>query len=842
LLYFTHFLRLFLFFITLSIFSQILVGQVIISGKVTDSQTGDAIPFANVFIKNSTIGTVTDFEGQYKINIDNAKSDTLVVSYIGYSMKYKLIEKHKSQTINFQLIPQTINLTDVVITDGKWENPAWEILRNVIDNKKRNNLSNLEAYQYENYSRIEMALDNITDKFRERKAMKKILSIIDSAASIAGDEGKPVIPIYISETISDVYHLRKPEHKKENIKKVKITGLVKDTDYMTDLMQGAFEDFNFYENFVRVLNKDFISPISDSWNIFYEYELLNYQPVLYDGIPCFKIAFKPKQPQDLAFNGVMWIADSSNHFALKQIDVTIEKEANLNFIEKITIQQQMIEIVENKGWLPDKTRILVDIGEIRDDWAGMLLKFYSSNRNFVLNSPKELKFYEEDVTTDAEAYNFDDTYWEKNRHDPLSTSEVNLFAMIDTIKNVPVIRSYMEILDIALNGYQEIKKVDIGPYLFTYAYNNIEANRLRLGFRTNEHFSTKYILEGYGAYGSGDGKFKYNFGGSYIFSRKKWGLVSASHQYDIDQVGIFSDDAMSNQLFTAFVRFGDLKNPYLHRINQVSIESDVWGTLRLKAMLRHRQFEPLFDFEYLETKNNITERNSNFNVSEVLIEGRYAFGERYVNRGNRRYIITSSRFPVLTFRFTQAIKDIANSNFEFQKYVFGLEHDVRLWNIGRTFYKITAGIIPSTIPYPLLETHLGNQSIFLNSESFNLMNFTEFVSDRYASLKVTHRLEGLIFNRIPLIKKMNLRTVLGGNLIYGTVSQANLDIIPYTNDNSTSRPHFESFKANKPYIEISYGIENIFRFIRLDFVHRLTYLENEKASPFGIKLGVEVKL
>jgi len=840
-----------------------------ISGKVTDAGSGDGIPFANVYFKvpsgKTPEGTVTDFEGNYRLTSENPPSDTIQVTSVGYQPKIKAIERGKIQTINFQLA-EGIELQEVVITKNKPENPAWAILRKVMENKNRNNKNNLDFYEYENYTRTEVSIDNITEKFQQKKPMQKIMHLLDAAKIAAGEDGKPTIPIYISERHADVFYRKFPEKKRENIKKEKVTGLMKDTNPASQLMEQAFQDFNFYNNYVRLFEKDFISPIADGWRVFYDYELIyddieddddNPRTTLMDGVPCYKIKFKPRQPQDLAFTGVMWIADSSFHYALKQIDVTVGKQANLNFIEKIVIQQQMIEVSQEKGWLPDKTRLLIDISEIKDDWAGMLIKFYSSNRNFKINQVRPFSFYDQDIVIAEDAYNSTEAYWKENRHDSLSEATQNLYAMIDTMKKVPVVRTYMEIIDIVVNGYQDLGKVDFGPYLYLFAVNNIEGFRFRPGFRTNEKFSEKWILEGYAAYGTKDNALKYQISGTSIFDRKRWGLIGASYQRDIDQVGIFSDDIVSTQLFLAFSRIGKLKNPFMHTIKQVYAESDMIEGFRGKAILRQRDFNPLYDFEYFANPvspesqfntpaNNLPERFQNFRVTEVLGELRYSIGERYVNRGNRRFTITQSRYPVWTFRFTKGFNQFGLGDFDYKKFVLSMQHDIRLGSLGRTQYIVTAGIIPSTVPYPLLETHLGNETFFLNARgAYNLMNYVEFVSDRYVSLHVYHRFEGLFFNRIPLLQKLKWRTCAGTRMIYGTVSRQNLHLIPYTDETGKPLPteeHFKSFDPETPYAEIYYGIENIFKLVRVDFTHRVTYLNPDISKNFGLRIGLFFRL
>lgn len=810
----------------------------VITGKVTDSETGEGMPFVNLYFEGTTEGVTTNFEGHYKLVTDSPK-DSLTASYIGYLSKVKFIERGISQNIDFQLVPDATTLETVDIISGEYENPAWEILRNVVDNKDKNDKRKLLAYEHESYTKIEIDVDNITDKFRQKKIVKKITGVLDSIQQIAGEDGKPILPIFISESISNVYYNRDPERKKEYIKKSKVTGIgVTDGTTVSQLIGSSFQEYNFYKNWMKIVEKDFVSPISESWKTFYDFEVQEWQ-IDVNGINCYQIGFTPKRPEDLAFTGTMWIADSINNYALKQIDVQIPASANLNFIEKIKIQQEYERVEDGGAWLPNKTRVILDIGEIRDDWAGMLAKFYVSNKDFNINEPKPLSFYAQEVTLDEQALLTDDTFWEENRHDPLSETELNVYHMIDTMKNLPVIKTYTEIANIVLYGYKKVGKIDVGPYIYAYNINNIEGHRIRLGFKTNADFSKKFIFKAYGAYGTDDQRFKYSASAEYIAARSPWTVFGVSRKLDIDQVGIFNDNLDNNPLFNTFASFGTLRRPYMHTINKMWARTDLIKGLTHQFTFRNREIEPLFPFLYQKTGNDIN-FGSNFSVSEMIFELRFAPGESFIQNDNSRISLGSGNKPIISVRYTRGIEDFLNGDFSFNKFDARLEQSFRLGIFGRTSYLLSGGYIPSTLPYPLLEAHLGNESVFFNENSFNMMDFFEFVSDQYVSLSLIHRFEGLLFNRVPLLRKWNWRLFMTGKALYGNVSEQNLSLTPQTDDFGNS---IEGFRAlnDTPYVELGYGIENILRFVRVDFLHRITYLD-ENTSSFGVKVSTQFRL
>ena len=411
--------------------------------------------------------------------------------------------------------------------------------------------------------------------------------------------------------------------------------------------------------------------------------------------------------------------------------------------------------------------------------------------------------------------------------------------MIDTMRNLPVIKTYIELADIAFNGYKTIGKFDIGPYVYFYNNNNIEEHRFQLGIQTNSHFSRKFIFKLYGAYGTKDNRFKYNADVEYIASRKPWTKLGYTHYYDIDQVGIFNDNLGDNTLFNASVRFGTLRRPYNHRINKLWFQTDIVRGFTQLVALRTRHFDPINSgYAFFYTAPSDGSPQQKFNVSEVIFETRLAFKEKFIQYDNTRVSLGTQGRPIITLRGTFGLSNFLGSDISYQKFDGSIEQDIRLGLLGRMSYRLSAGYIPSTVPYPLLETHLGNESVFFNSNSFNLMNFFEFVSDKYAALRLKHGFDGLVLNRIPLMRKLKWRSFLSSNILYGSVNQKNIDIIPVQH---TPLPAFESL-GSTPYVEVGYGVENILRILRVDFLHRLTHLDKENVKKFGIKVSMEFRL
>ncbi len=825
---------LFLLFVAL-VPGRLIAQDTIVRGKVTNAATGDPIPFASVVFKGGTTGTATDFDGNFSIKTTRA-GDSLVASFVGYRPRTKSVRKGVTQVINFQLDEDVVNLQEVSITAG--ENPAFAILRKVVKNKDLNDKRKLTAYEYDSYTKIEIDVDNISDAFRQRKLVKKVTAVLDSVERIAGEDGKPILPLFITESVSKIYYRDNPTLKTENILKTKINGVgVEDGTLLTQLIGSSFQEYNFYQNWLNIITKEFVSPISDLWRLYYEYDLTDSLDI--GGHFCYRLDFYPKSQQDLAFTGTMWI--TKDEYALKQIDATMGKGANVNFVEKMKIQQEL-EITPEGHWLPIKNRVLIDVSEVAKNSAGMLAKFYTSNKNFVVNQPKEPSFYDHQIVTAENARAFEDEkYWDTLRHEPLSESEKNVYKMIDTLRNIPVVRTYTEIVKAFMDGYYNLGKVELGPYPGLIAWNSVEGLRLQIGFKTNSRFSQFWTYHGQVAYGFNDARVKYSAQAVRILSRDRWTTLSFRMRSDVARLGVDDETLADNPLFIAATRWGVFRRGYYFNEYRVAFNREFFRGFSSRIAFRHWTFDPTFNFGYLEDPNDLNSVQENFQSSEVYVESRYGRDELFVQNGNDRISLGGLKWPIITLRYTRGIKGILGSDYNYDKLKFTLTKRIKTGPLGVGLVSIAGEYVFNTLPYPLLALHLGNQSPIYSAVTYNLMNYGEFISDHYVSMRYRQYLEGFLLNRIPLLKELKWRLLATANVIEGGMRQSNRDLISQTTvEGEQTLP--AGYFTGKPYVELGYGVENIFRFLRIDFVHRLTYLDNPNARRFGVLFTAQFQL
>ena len=830
------------FYLIFTLFSiSILAQETFITGKITDANTNEPIPFANVFFKGTTIGTTTDFNGKFSLKSTNA-SDSLIVKVLGYISRTKKIKKNQNQIIDYQLSPTSFNLGEVLINAG--ENPSWRILREVWKRKDAYNMEKLEALQYESYVNVDISIDNISDKFRNNRTMKPFAAIFDSLKKAAGEDGKVVLPFLVSESIADVYTLGNPVSYKEVIKANKLSGLLVDSpELFAQFLGSSFQKYNFYNNWLKIFDRSFISPIARGSLGFYELYIMD--TVVIDGHSCFEIKVKPKRQEDLAFNGKIWITDTT--YALKRISVEIGKAANLNFIERFNIQQDYI-LTDAGAYVPEKTRVLVDVTEFTENSVGLIMKFNINNRNFISNKPKEPNFYRDNLEVMQNSMDYDNNYWKKQRIERANDSTLmeRAYAAIDTIRESPRIKFWRVFINTAWEGYYKLGKIDIGHWITLYGHNKTEGNRFQLNLRTNPDFSRYWILQAHAAYGTLDEKWKYNFQVEHFLSRKNWTKIGIKHSYDVERLGIdpifLEEHIFLNILFSFSSQFGYLDKSSLNYTNRIWFETDLGKGLNHKISLETKDFHPQGDYIFGYHKNN-SEISNSYKISTISYSFRYAPKNIWLIKDNYRIGISAKETNVWTFRYTLGLKDILGSDFNFHKISLNVSRKWKLGALGQLNYSITGTKIFGKIPYTLGVIFQGNETFFESERSYNMLNYVEFAADQAVEGLVMHHFLGLFFNRVPLFKKLKLSEVVGANFIMSSLTEKNNfknsinpDGIMAQKINGDKLTHFSVMSFDKPYIEAFWGIENLLKLFRITAYHRLTYLDEPNTPKlFGIK-------
>jgi hypothetical protein len=820
--------------------TQISIAQTetVVEGKVMDLKTGEPITGAKITFFGSKVSSISNFDGLFVIKTSSAV-DSIEVYYVGYEPQNVRITRGIKQNILVQM-EQKAKVYRTIRTVNKVD-MAKKIIEKAQDNKNKYNIEQLQSYECESFTKIQIAVNNVSEQFKNNRLLKGVEGIFDTMSYLSEDKNKQVLPIFISENLSNFYYNKSPRLNKEVIVASRVKGVgVEDGTFLSQLLGSTFQQYNFNDNILPILQKNFVSPISKSSQTYYNFVLEEITYVPGSSKKLYQIEVTPKNPLDLVFTGYIWIEDST--FALKKLTLSITNKANLNFVEKLKITQEL-ERTEAGAYIPVKSRILIDIAELSKNSAGMIALFNNSFEKIKVNVERSHKFFDYPITMNEDAAQKSDEFWDSARHEKLSDDEKRALAKIDTLTNVKVVKNYVELINIIFNGYKSIGKIDFGPYALLYGYNVLEGHRFRLGARTNFNFSKKYIFSGYGAYGLLDERWKYKAQAEAILSRKHWTVLGTSYRNDVEQIGVNDDYYGASNLFTTVSIFN------ASQLNRAK-ESKLWFMSEftkgwhIRMVLKHKeyQFEPVngFNFAYLEKRNDTSSKTSDFTDASATISLRWAPKEYYLQNDNERVKQSKPGGLALSMNYTRGFKGFFGSRFDYNKVTATVEKGLSFGYWGRTDFTVSATKIFESLPYPLLEIQRGNQSFIYNTSAYNQMDFFEFITDQSVFLKAEHHFNGAIFNRIPLMKKLKWREFVEGRAVMGSISKQNIDLIPAYDRYGVLVSPIQNSINKEPYVEVAYGIENIFKVLQVVAVHRLTHLKGEGYRSFGIKLGLSL--
>jgi hypothetical protein len=813
----------------------------IIKGFVQDAQTKEPVPFAGVLILGTTNQTVTDIDGNFTL-YSSAPSVRIKVTSVGYKGEVKSFNASQYKSVVIKLSPDNREIEAVVIKAGKRkyknkDNPAVELINKVIDHKKDNKQQALDYYKNEKYEKILFALSNISPDFKKKKAFKKFQFVFENTDTTK-IKGKEVLPIYMKENLSDYYFRRSPKSDKEIVKANKVVSFdgYFDDQGIAEYLKYMYQDINIYNNTVTFLTNQFLSPIAGSAPTFYRYYIMD--TVKVENKPCVRMFFSPRNKTDMLFQGYMFVTLDST-FAVKKIDMSVNKDINLNWVKDVKITQQFDKTPE-KGWVLSDDEIAIDFG-LSQNGMGVYGQRAVTYRNFNFNPIADNQFKGDEVEILDSAGRHDNSYWLTHRHVPLSKSESGTYLVMDSVKNVPAFKRAMDIFTLLLFGYKDMGYFEIGPVNTFYSYNPIEGVRLRFGGRTTPLFSKKLNLETYAAYGFKDEKYKYYLGVTWSLTKKTiWDFpvkyIKVSYQ---DETKIPGQDLQ-------FVQEDNILLSIKRGVNDKLFYNKTFKLEHLNEFRNHFSYDVSYQFnqqrpagnlyfnytDYLLHTNDVT----HLNISEFSVDLRYAPHEQFYQ--NKLYRVPiANEYPIIDFRYTAGAKFFGN-DYNYQKLQLSIYKRFNFSILGYTDVTLEGGKIFGRVPYPLLAIHRANQTYSYQILSYNMMNFLEFVSDQYTSLNIDHCFNGFFINKIPLINKLKLREVVTCKILYGGVSNTNnpkyhndLFKFPVEDDGTPITYTLEK----KPYIEASAGLGNIFKFFRIDVVKRLTYLDHPHVASTGIR-------
>jgi hypothetical protein len=803
-------------------------GQTKVSGIVLDN-SNQPIPYANIVFKGSNTGVVSNEDGRFYIESPNNYTE-LIVSFIGFPDK--IVKLPKLVNFDFKVILTEGNtLKEVKIFAGKTSkksNPALDILRKIWERRRKNGLKMFNQYQYEKYEKVEFDMNTIDSAFMKSKIFKG-MEFVFKNVDTSRVTGKTYLPIFINESLTDFYGDNENKRSKEILKANKNSGLGSGNG-VNMFIKDLYNDYDIYDNYLNLFDKSFTSPLSKTGIDVYNYVLAD--TAVIDNKLCYNIVFYPRRKNELTFKGDFWVNDTT--FAIKKITMAITKSANINWVKDIYLEQEF-EVLNDSVFLPTRDYMMSDFAlRKKEESKGVYGKRTTLYRNFKFNEKKPDKFYKDEINyIDNAVYARSDDYWDENRFEKLNKDERKIYAMIDTLKTVKRFKQLYSLVSILGSGYIEIPKwyLDYGPIFSTVGFNEVEGWRLRAGGRTYFGPNDLWRIQGYTAYGFEDNKFKYGISGKWMIDKKNRIILSGGNRKDVEQIGasLTTTNDVLGRSYASSGLFTTGANGKLTNINLTTLAAEIEPIKNVTFQLgfSYRTLESASDTFKLDyfTDATLTNTKSEVTQSELNVQIEMTPKKKTIGYGVERRDIDSP-YSRIFINYGQGFKGFINSDFDYQKIQLYYKQPVVIGAIGRSNFTMELGKTFGQVPLGLMSVVPGNQTLFIIDNTFSNLNFYEFVADQYATFQWEHNFQGKIFARIPYLRKLNLREIIGVRGVYGTVSDENVAI-------NASGLIYQA--PEKPYWEYSAGIGNIFKVFRLDFAWRGNYRDIPDTSNFTIK-------
>ncbi len=813
----------FFVFISLQAFCQPLS----ISGKIIDGHTKEPISFASVYFARSGSGKTSDSSGNFSFFFNNFTKDTLIVSYIGFEL-YKMPVSYLQNDKPLIIQLERGGLKNEVIVKAKF-NKGLYLWKKIMSKKKQYNRYELTNYAYEADNKLEVDIKNFNaDRVKKFFILKSFGFIFDNIDSIS--EKAPFLPFYLTETISDYAYQKKPNKTSETIKAGNMKGIKYES--VSKYLGVMNQNVNIYNNYVNVIDKDFISPFHDNGDFYYNFYVPDTQVV--SGKKVYHFVFRPKRVGENTFEGDAWVQEQT--YQIQKVSLHLGKDANINFIDQISIFQEFTSVNDSVYFLK-RDKFFADFRTLGKNSMTLIGRKSTSYENIVINSDSITRLFSnqniEEVVKTEKGYNLkSDSVWNTIRHDTLSKNEKAIYASIDKLLAMPEYQKLETNLKFLAGGYRNVGNFEIGPWFYWISGNQWEGTRFRFDLGTNKGFHKNIYLHGYLAYGTKDKKFKGQAEAYWIVKRApKRVRLHASYSYDVDnginQIGDVSQD----NIFSIAVRKPNTNRKFIQlEDTRFEVFNELGKGFSTEWFVIHRQYTPL---QNLPPKSSFPASNGTPLTSfELAVKFRFAYLERFIETDYNRYTL-GTKYPIVEAMFIKGIPGVFNSAYNYTKYGVSVKDFVKISPLGTLSYRVYAAKIDHALPYTFLENHPGNDLYYYNAGTYNLMKRFEYLSDKYAGVNVEHNIGSGLFRFIPVTRKLKWRQFWNVKALWGSLSDKNITI-----NKVGVVPYFPTFKTlnSRNYIEVGTGIDNIFRFLRFDFVWLVspTPLPAEKSSRFGV--------
>lgn len=821
--------------------------------EVIDSVSGEPVPFTAIYVKNTTQGAMADEDGRAWLTI-NAPRAELEFSAMGYAKRTETVGRQVA-AIRVMLVPAGHQLEEVTVRRrkehySKRNNPAVDFARRIRDADSITDPRRRDHYSFTRYERITLGLDKVDmeEKEGDGKSPRKPgkFDFVREHVDTSAVTGKPVLPLSVKEKVSQVIYRREPRSEKTYLLGVKAGGVdeLADERSMQTLMEDMFREIDLYDEDVNILQNRFVSPLSRIAPDFYKFYLTDTVDAP-DGRRLIELSFAPRNPASFGFTGRLYVAEGDSTMFVRKVRMNVPPSINLNFVDHLQIIQEF-EQAPNGARLKTLDDFDVELSIIKGT-QGLYIHRTTAYKDHSFLPPERAELFDRlgDTFSDPAAYARDDDFWKKERIVAASVNEDRIGQLMERLRGVKLYYYGEKILKIFFTGYVKTgknSKFDIGPVNTFISGNSIEGVRLRLGGTTTAALSPHWFAKGYAAYGTKDRKWKYGAELEYSFNRKRdhqrefpVHSIMVSEKYDVDQVGQHYLFTNPDNVFLSLKRMENVLMTY-RRQTRLDYTLELANNFSVKASANLERQEATTWVPFVNSSGVVT---PHYNETYFSVELRYAPGEKFFQTKTQRIPVNLDA-PVFVLTHTYAPKGLFGASFTVNKTEASFSKRFWLSAFGFVDFMVKGGHVWSRSPYLSLLIPNANLSYTIQPESFALMNPLEFINDSYVSWDMTYWANGAILNYIPLVKKLKLREAFAFRGWLGALSDKN---------NPLKSPDLYLFPVSapyepmhgKPYMEISAGIDNFFKCLRVDYVWRLTYREGQPASSrSGLRIALHV--
>lgn len=804
-----------------------------ISGTVTDLSNNEPLPFANIYIKGTITGVVSDFDGRFTFAVP-ASTDSIAFNCMGYVDKSVALAALADTGNIVPMAPHAYSIGEITVEP---DDAPRRLIRQVIAHKHRNDPTQYNRTQYEKYTKWEYSLNNISDKSQNNWILKNAQNLMRLDA-----DSNRYLPVYFSETLSINETQRQPRKMRSTILGDNTKGIDVFKQYEVGGFSSALDvEVSFYDNVVKLASVGFVSPIADNALQYYKYYITDSTYTGTDSTKIYTVKFRPRHEGNKTFEGFMDV--ETKYFSITKIDASMPKYTNINFVKKLTINSTYQMVNDSMPFFgTNEMEMHVDYMPVNSEKKRLEIKcnMYNSQRDVKLNMPQPLELSAKALayeTLKHENYkNRDSLFWFAHRHDNLSRNDIEAANSIDSLNNVGSVKTFNLLAKLSMTGYLDIGRVEIGPYTEMFNSNKIEGLHLGFGLRTSKEISERWMFMGVLGYGIKNSRPTYQAGVGYRFRSPFRRAIEASYYDRIVKIG---ENENILYLYENMLTTSET-NIVAQMFKREEIDELMYEQ-RIKLKYDHEWFTGLSSRMWVSASWQESPKYYPFtqggtpchhvSAQEVAIDTRLSFSEKYIDDGLQRVYMTTD-YPIVHLTVAAGRTQAGSQSEPYARLHTTLKH---LAYLGQTElnYAAEAGMIFGTLPYTYLELPRGNKTYGFYRYDFNMMNYLEFANDKYLYLYVDYFLNGLLFHHIPRMNRSGLREVVGFKAMLGSLSDRHMRMLDFPQKISG---------INGAYLEVNVGVDNILRFFRVDALWRVTNKTIAGAPTFGLRAQFNFKL